>query len=453
MSLTPGAPSQPANPRKWALLPTILVLALVAASCASTGDGTEASDSAPGSNSSSGQDDSSLCQPTDDGPTFDPLDTDAEWDLSGGVKTGNGTSEVTVTENGADQLDLRVASTAKDWATNWDRSTIDIGEIFSGGVQRDQIPPIDKPTFETVAQACEWLTGNQPGALVIVDDEARFYPLSILTRHEIVNDRIGDVPVAVTFCPLCNTALAFDRRVDNEVRRFGVSGLLRNSDMVMWDDTTESVWQQITGESIAGDSAGTKLDIISTSIVSFEQFSASFPEGRSLSRDTGFGIPYGSNPYVGYSSSDRPFLFDGEIDDRLPALERVVGVTVQGSDVAYPFSELELDEAINDTIEDTPVVVWRTGTTADALDQGQIAESSALGTAIAFDPVVDGDTLIFASGDDGTFTDEQTGSTWDGLGLAVDGPLEGTRLQTVAHTNEFWFAWAAFFPEGALYNG
>ncbi len=433
--------------RKFLL--TTFAAAVIAAGCSSSSTATSSPDQAEPDES--GQVAASLCESTDNSPAFDPLASDSPWDLDGGVSTGNTDIEVTVTENARELLDGRVQNTVEGWNTNWDIATVDIGEIIGGGPPRDGIPPIDQPMFETVAQGCEWLAGNEPGALVQLDDEARFYPLSILTRHEIVNDRIGDVPVAVTFCPLCNTALAFDRRVDGEVRRFGVSGLLRNSDMVMWDDTTESMWQQITGEAIAGEAAGTRLEVLNTSIVSFEQFSASFPEGRSLSRETGFGIDYGANPYGGYSSSGRPFLFDGEIDQRIPALERVVAVTVGETSRAYPFSQLPQGTVLTDEIDDTSVVIWRSGNTADALDNGTIADSNSIGSAVVFSPVVDGQTLTFTANGDGTFSDSD-GSTWDELGLAIDGPNKGIRLETVRHTNEFWFAWAAFFPDGELYE-
>ncbi len=419
------------------------------ASCASSTSNSAAN---AGSNSGDSQTFAGLCEETDDTVAFDPLDTDAPWDLSGGVATGNQDAEVTLTENGRDLLRPQIQGTVSDWNTNWDMSTVDLGTIIGGGPPRDGIPPIDAPVFETVDQGCEWLTGNEPGALVQLGDEVRFYPLSILTRHEIVNDRINDIPVAITFCPLCNTAVAFDRRVDGEVRRFGVSGLLRNSDMVMWDDTTESLWQQITAEAIAGDAAGTQLEIVSSSIVSFEQFSTSFPDGRVLSRDTGFSINYGANPYRDYSTSERPFFFDGEIDERIPPLERVVAVTVNDTHRAYPFSEIPIGTVLNDEIDGTPVVIWRSGSTADALDNNVIADSDAIGSAVAFNPVVEGKTLTFTANDDATFSDD-AGSTWDELGLAIDGPMEGTRLESVIHTNEFWFAWAAFFPEGELYEG
>ncbi len=397
-------------------------------------------------------------------PPFDPFDTTDPFDLDGGVESGNLGVEILSNDRGPSALQSSVQGAVGLWSTDWSKTTVDLTELaagLGGSDTRDGIPPIDDPKFETPAQASRWLGLNEPGALVQVDGEARFYPLSILTRHEIVNDRFGDVPVAVTYCPLCNTALAFDRRVDGQVLRFGVSGLLRQSDLVMWDATTNSLWQQITGEAIVGEFAGTQLGFLSTAIVSFDQFQTDFPDGRSLSRDTGFRISYGANPYSNYSSSGGPIgnFFQGETDPRLDALERVVGVSIgepgNQTDAAYPFGRLQIERVVNDEVGGEPVALLWAGNTNDALDNGTIANSRAIGTAIALDPVVDGERLTFTATDatadrDATFTDDQTGSTWTVLGRAIDGELAGTQLGTVPHRNEFWFAWASFFPEGEL---
>jgi len=213
------------------------------------------------------------------------------------------------------------------WATDWGRRTVDLDEIIAGipsSDPRDVIPPLDSPAYESVAAAAEWLEGREPGVLLEIGDDVRFFPLRIMTFHEIVNDTIAGRPVVVTFCPLCNTAVVFDPTVQGDVLRLGVSGLLRFSDLVMWDSTTETLWQQITGEAIVGELAGTQLELLPSAVIGWDEFRTSFPEGQVLSRQTGFERSYGRNPYVGYSSSSRPFLFDGELDDRFPALERVV---------------------------------------------------------------------------------------------------------------------------------
>jgi len=257
--------------------------------------------------------------------------------------------------------------------------------------------------------------------------------------------------VAVTFCPLCNTAIAFDRRVNGEVLRFGVSGLLRNSDLVMWDSSTTSLWQQITGEAVVGDFAGAELDSVPTSIVSFSQFAENFPDGKSLAGESGYGRrSYGRSSYVGYSSSSQPFGFNGEIDERLPALSRVVGITDGDTVASYAFDRLTDEGVVNDVIDGRPVVVFLAGDTADAFDAEFISLGEAIGSGVAHDPVVDGQTLTFTNTDDGSFVDDQTGSAWSIVGLATGGELVGTQLEPIEHRNEFWFAWQAFFGADSL---
>ena len=195
---------------------------------------------------------------------------------------------------------------------------------------------------------------------------------------------------AFGFCPLCNTAVVFDPIVNGELLRFGVSGLLRKSDLVMWDSKTDSLWQQITGEGIIGDLAGTQLELLPSSLVSWNDFRTSFPDGKILSRQTGFNRNYGTNPYVGYSSSERPFLFDGEVDDRFPALDRVVGVTIAGEDKAFPFSLLAGSGVANDTVGGIPIAVFWDSDTTDALDSADITEGQAVGIGLVFAARIDG---------------------------------------------------------------
>jgi hypothetical protein len=382
-----------------------------------------------------------------------PTETDRPFDLTGGATRSS--QDVTVVgDDPKAALTSDVRDATEPWDTDWSRRTVDPGEFLVGipAVDpRDRIPPIDTPRFEPI-EAADWLDDREPGALVQFNDEVRFYPLSILTRHEIVNDRYGDIPVAVTFCPLCNTALTFDRRVDGEALRFGVSGLLRKSDLVMWDDATTTLWQQITGEAVVGELAGTQLDIISTAIVSYGDAKESFPDALSLATDTGFGINYGANPYEAYSSSNQPFLFDDDPDPRFPALSRVVGVSVDGVDKAYPFELISEKGAVNDVLGDTPIAVLWGGETADALDSSTVADGQAIGSGIAFDRTVGGQTLTLSTSGEDLFTDAETSSTWNLLGQAVDGPLAGEQMDTVSHRNEFWFAWASFFPDGDVYT-
>ena len=343
------------------------------------------------------------------------------------------------------------------WNTNWSKRTIDLSELIAGRPEsdpRDVIRPLDSPKFEGVTAADEWLEDREPGILLQLENEARYYPLRILTVHEIVNDEVAGRPAVITFCPLCNSAVAFDPTVDGKVLRFGTSGLLRFSDLVMWDSTTESFWQQITGEAIVGDLAGTTLEFLPTSIIPWSEFQDGFPNGQVLSLDTGFPFLYGLNSYVGYSSNPVPFAFKGEIDDRFFPLERVVGAIVDSQDKAYPFSVISKERAVNDEVAGVPIaVLWGAPDTADALDNQVIPEGQAIGAGVAYERTVDGQVLTFTPLDDNTYKDNETGTVWSILGVATEGPLAGQELTPVVHANHFWFAWAVFNPDDPVYAG
>ncbi len=172
-----------------------------------------------------------------------------------------------------------------------------------------------------------------------------------------------------------------------------------------------------------------------------------------LARPADIARSYGANPYVGYDSRDgRPFLFDGVLDERLPGTERVVGIAIDGTARAYPFTAAAAQGAINDEVAGTPIVVLHKPGTASALDSGAIAEGRDVGSAAVYARTLDGQLLTFAATDDGTFTDAETGSTWTILGEAVAGPLQGEHLRRVLAFDHFWFAWAAFHPETEVYE-
>lgn len=351
----------------------------------------------------------------------------------------------------------QLTTMAAIWETDFSNSVIDLNELLVGipaSDPRDAIPPIDDPRVEPVSES-DWIQDQEPGVLIEVEGDARFYPLSIMTRHEIVNDEIGGIPVAITYCPLCNTALAFDRRFEGETLRLGVSGLLRHSDLVMWDDVTQTLWQQITGEAIVGEHAGKSLTPLGSAIVRWADFRDNHPAGQALSPEQGFGRVYGTNPYEFYSSRARPYgFFSGEIDDRFPALERVVGVSINDVDKAYPFSLINDARVVHDDIASQELVVfWGAGDTADALDSGVIANAIGIGTGIVYVPVVNGQTLTFEASGDTEFVDSETGTTWTILGKAIAGELAGEELELLPHRNEFWFAWQAFFPDAEVWTG
>jgi hypothetical protein len=341
----------------------------------------------------------------------------------------------------------------RGWLTDFCKHSVPYSEIISGGPPRDGIPPIDEPKFVSVEVADEWLEEVEPVISLSLGDDTRAYPLQIMTWHEIVNDLVNGQPVVVTFCPLCNTALTFKRpTIGGEVLTFGTSGNLRNSDLVMWDRQTESWWQQFSGEAIVGDLVGTQLEFIDSPIVSWGDFKSKHPDGSVLSRETGFRRDYGRNPYTGYDNiNSSPFLFFGDTDDTLPPMARVLGILSEdGEALAYSFNRLEEELVINDTFAGKPIVsFWKAGT-ASALDDSTIAEGKDVGSTGVFLRAVEGQTLTFTANGDGTFSDQETNSTWDIFGQAIDGELEGTSLNAISHHDTFWFAWAAFASPESL---
>ena len=316
------------------------------------------------------------------------------------------------------------------------------------GQRPDGIPSIDRPQFDDVETAARWLNPEEPVVVVERNGAARAYPIQILMWHEIVNDEVGGVPVAVTFCPLCNTALTFERTLDGRVHEFGVSGLLRRSDLVMYDRQTTSLWQQITGEAIVGPSVPSRLTFVPSAIVSFGAFADAHPDGRVLNRETGHRRTYGSNPYVGYDEIGSSTLFPVREygDRRLDAKERVLTVEVGDDAVAFPFTTLKQRIVLQAGVGGAPVVAfWQPGTLSP-LDERFVVGSRNIGAAVAYRPVIDGRPLRFEARD-GRIRDAETGSSWNILGRAVSGPLEGRSLEPVVSANHFWFAWVVFKPE------
>jgi hypothetical protein len=341
-----------------------------------------------------------------------------------------------------------IVSPASGLKTNFCLHSADYADIISGGPPPDGIPPIDNPTFDSLAEGDTWLAEVQPVIALAVGDEAKAYPLAILTRHEIANDEIAGMPVAVTFCPLCNAAVVFKRTVNGEMLRFGVSGNLRNSDLIMWDNQTLSWWQQFTGEAIVGDLTGSQLELIPAQLVAWKDFKAAYPQGTVLSSA---GRPYGQNPYVGYDSSPEPFLFRGDLDPRLPATERVLGRFSGKTAMAYPLPLIAQKGVIEDSFEGQKIVIFYEPGQVSALDKGDIAKSREVGSAAMFMPQVEGRELSF-SYQDGVITDRETGSEWDVFGRAIKGELAGAQLAPILSHVHFWFAWAAFRPDTEVYS-
>ncbi len=337
-----------------------------------------------------------------------------------------------------------------NWSTDFCQSNVNFDEILVGNPVKDGIPSVNNPNFESIEEAAARLDSRSPVIAVEIEDESRAYPLAILIWHEIANDELAGLPIAVTFCPLCNSSITFERQVNGDVLEFGVSGLLRNSDLIMFDRQSESWRQQLTGFAIAGEYSGWRLKFVTSQLVGFGAFREHYPEGKVLRGPFG---AYGRNPYAGYDESASPFLFRGSLDNRLHPTERVPAAELDGAAVAYGFPMLRRVRVVNDTINEMDIVVFGQKGEVSALDKAEIDASRDVGRALMFErQLANGDTLSF-SGDESAFVDNETGSRWNIFGESTDGPPAGAKLRQLNAAAHFWFAWEAFHPETELRDG
>lgn len=344
------------------------------------------------------------------------------------------------------------------WETDFSQKLVGLDEFISI-LNRDGIDPIDDPTFAPVSDAPSYMKPREPVIAVEINGDARAYPLAILMWHEITNDTVGGQPVTVTFCPLCNTALTFDRVVNGEELTFGTTGKVRNSDLVMWDRQTQSWWQQITGEAIVGHYAGlgTELEIINSPIIAWETFAEQYPNGQVMERIFDeFGFPvksYDLAPYAGYDSVDAsPFAIEDpdSLDDRMPPNVRVLTVETGEAVVAYPFSFLEEAIVVNDTLDGIDVAIFFDNGTLSAFFN-TLDQQLTSGSTTMFKRNIDGQSLTFETAEGG-IRDRETGTLWNLLGKGIEGELAGRELEPVIHQNHFWFAWAVFKPDTEIKN-
>lgn len=346
------------------------------------------------------------------------------------------------------QIDLEDWKREQGWKTDWANYIVHPESLTLIG-DRDRIPPLDAPTFESIASARDWLGDREPVAVVKLHGEVRAYPVQIMMHHDVANDVIGDTPFVVSFCILCGSALAYDRRMGDDTLEFSYAGALNNSNLVMYDRNTHSLWGQIVGQSLVGAYAGQRLRFIPAPVMSFREFRDNEPDGVVLSRNTGFDRAYGDGRMTDYDTSPNPIrrLFRRATDQRLPAKERVM-VVEQGDDiVAVPYSVLGERRVMATEVGGEPFIIfWGPGTAS--IYSERTADGHDVGAAVAFRPHLDGRRLRFRSTDEpGRFEDRETGSTWTLAGKAVSGPLAGRELEPAVHGVHFWFVWAAYRPE------
>jgi len=346
------------------------------------------------------------------------------------------------------------------WKTDIKKHTIKLSEIIIV-LPKGRFPKIEHPKFVNKQEATKMFYGKEPVIAVSINGQAKAYSLNMLTTHEMVNDALGGIPILATYCPLCNAGLVYNRQVKvngkTEILDFEVSGMLRNSDMVMMDTKTESLWQQLTGEGIVGAYAGISLKTIPSMIVSVDEFFTRFPMGQILSKKTGIAMAekyYGHNPYVNYDSKAKPisqFINPLNVSNRLPAMERVVDIQSQGSYKIYPFSAISKKGVIHDDFKAAKIVAFFKKGTISVMDKADITKSKDIGTVTVFKRFLNGTEYRFKKVN-GVFIDNNTHSKWDIMGYCYEGPSKGKQLEIEPHGNHFAFAWFAFHPKTKIFK-
>lgn len=319
--------------------------------------------------------------------------------------------------------------------TNGQKHIIPLEKIRSGGPPKDGIPSIDTPEFTEASQ--EYHVSDSDTVLGLeINGDVRAYPLSILVWHEIVNDNVGEVPVAVTYCPLCFTNQVFERVIDGQEVEFGTSGKLYNSNLVMYDRLTNSYWSQALGKAIVGELAGYELSTIPFDVIKWGDWKSLHPDSVVLTTNTGHIRAYGVDPYGNYYTETRILFPVENTDNRMHPKEIILGFNDGDVYKAYKQQDVESAVIINDQINNNPIFLI----------------SLYPGNARAFESNVDEKVLEFFF-KDGSIIDKETNSEWNYDGVAISGALVGTELNRIPFSPGFWFAWIAFHPDTDVYVG
>lgn len=305
---------------------------------------------------------------------------------------------------------------------------------------RDAIPPIGTPKYTDVETANAWLTPDDLMIGYVDGDKALAYPARILNYHEFIDETVNGVPILISYCPLCNSGVIFDRRLGDRVLEFGNTSALYQSNAVMYDKQTFSYWFQISGDAIVGDLTGQRLEALPTRVMRWSEWRETYPQSQVLSRDTGFDRPYDRDPFTNLAEylNRGNFPFPVGEDARNPALpagEQVVGLVINDEARAYPIAALR-GLVANDELGGRPVAV--------AVNEA--------GTDWVLSRQVDEQTLTFAWDED-MLIDEETSTRWSPqTGEAISGPLAGEQLEVLPERFTFWFAFVAAFPEVTVYQ-
>ena len=268
------------------------------------------------------------------------------------LPSGGETKKETITIDNGNQS----FTTKEIMVTDGTKHSVQLDEILGGGQPKDGIPSIDNPKFVSIAEAEKFLNDDEPGLTLDIDSTARFYPFQILVWHEIVNDIVGGQRVLITYCPLCLSGIVFDPVVQDERVEFGTSGKLWNSNLVMYDRKTDSLWSQILGEAIVGKLTGTQLKVLSSDMTRFGEFKKLHLQGTVLSRDTETTRFYGQDPYGDYYTTTGTYFPVGKKDNRLGDKDFVLGIVVNGKAKAYWPEAVKKAGEVSDRFEGKDII-------------------------------------------------------------------------------------------------
>ncbi len=337
-------------------------------------------------------------------------------------------------ENVSSPEDLEVSVPEGIMVTNGLKHIVPLDKIKSGGPPKDGIPSIDNPKFVPVSES-QFVPDTTFVIGLDINGEKRAYPLFIMVWHEIVNDSIGGVPVAVTYCPLCFTNQVFERVIDGKEVEFGTSGKLYNSNLVMYDRLTDSYWSQALGVAITGELTGYELKRIPFDVISWADWKTLHPDTLVLTTETGHIRSYGVDPYGDYYTDPRILFPVEHEDDRMHPKELILGFHESDVYKAYKQDDVESAIVINDIFNNKPMMLV----------------SLFSGDSRAFDRTVDGKVLTFDFVDD-VIIDLESKSKWNYDGVAISGSMEGKQLVRLPFNPGFWFEWVAFHPDTEVYE-
>ena len=311
---------------------------------------------------------------------------------------------------------------------------VPLDKIKSGGPPKDGIPSIDNPKFTNVNDS-EFMSDSDIIIGLEVNGEAKAYPLFILVWHEIVNDEIGGLPVAVTYCPLCYTSQVFERVLDGKIVEFGTSGKLYNSNLLMYDRLTDSYWSQGLGTAVTGKFVGYDLKLVPFDLISWGDWKTLYPNTLVLTTDTGHLRSYATDPYGDYYTDPRIMFPVDNMNDRLHPKEIVLGFNDNKIQKVYKQKDIEKFKIINDRVGEKSLFLL----------------SMFSGNSRMFDRALEDDILEFEFVD-GKIFDTNTKSEWNYEGTAISGPLQDSQLERFPIETGFWFSWVSFYPDTLIYG-